>query len=197
MKNQPGHLLRYAAVIFVGLLVTSTTALANRIDLFADQGMTQCSLVDDAPGLKSIYVFLTGTATAEAVYFSAPRPDCWQGATWVGDALPGPRTRDGNTQTSLFTTLIPPGTFDCRTPPVLVCTMFFLTNGQALPCCDLIVKGGSDPREPYPIEYFDCFIGQHPAAPGKVTINPNGSCPCSGPLAIESSTWGRVKSLYR
>lgn len=191
----------FVAITFVSLLsvvTASRTHAQDYIDLYADQAMTQCSLVDNG-GLQAVHVFLSGSAPATGVQFAAPRPACWQGATWVGDGFPGPRGPFGNTQTGIQVQLFAPGIYECKAPPVLVCTMYFTTTGAAQSCCDLIVvPPTSFPAEPYGLEYLDCFFDEHPLNAGrKVVINPNDSCPCSGPVATEPSTWGRVKSLYR
>jgi hypothetical protein len=193
--------LKYAAILLFTLLVTSTAAFAQgRIDLFADQAMTQCSLVDNGQ-VVSVFVIWSGPESADGVFFSAPRPACWQGATWVGDGLPGYRGRDGNSQTGLFVTLYPPGQYEgCKKPPVLVCTIYFFTSGTAQPCCDLKVVGVPLALEPYPLEYYCLGTGAYPgpaSAGNKVVINPDSSCPCNSPVAVEPTTWGRVKSLYR
>jgi hypothetical protein len=121
------------------------------------------------------------------------------GATWVGDGFPGPRGPFGNTQTGIQLPLFAPGVGECKTPPTLICTMYFTTTGAAQSCCDMVVVPPTIfPGEPYPIEYLDCNLGAYQAFAGhKVTINPSASCQCSGPLATEPTTWGRVKSLYR
>jgi hypothetical protein len=182
----------------LGLVMASAARASTFIDLFADQSGTQCSLVDHA-GLTPIYVFLGGSAAATAVQFAAPRPACWVGATWVGDGFPGPRGPFGNTQTGIQLPLFAPGVGECKTPPTLICTMYFTTTGAAQSCCDMVVVPPTIfPGEPYPIEYLDCNLGAYQAFAGhKVTINPSASCQCSGPLATEPTTWGRVKSLYR
>jgi hypothetical protein len=95
-------------------------------------------------------------------------------------------------------TLYEPGIGECKTPPVLVCTMLFVASGTSQPCCDYVVVPNSLPNEPYPIEYIDCTFLEQPASVGrKVTINPNPTCPCELPLQTEETTWGRVKALYR
>jgi len=180
------------------LTMTLKVHAENSFDLYADQAMTQCALVDQAPGLQQVHVFLTGTEMARHVVFTAPRPDCWQGASWVGDILPGPRGTVGNTQIGFGSTLYGNEMVQCKTPPVFVCSMLFVTSGASLPCCDYVVVPKPLPGEPYAPEYIDCTYGEQPAHVGrKVVINPNESCPCELPVKTEPTTWGRVKSLYR
>lgn len=49
------------------------------------------------------------------------------------------------------------------------------------------------------IFYTDCSLALHPATGGTASVNSVGSCEGSGgcTVAVESSTWGSVKSLYR
>jgi hypothetical protein len=204
MKLQVRPLIAIMVTFSVVLLADRSAIAQDRLDLYADQGMTQCSLSDTSPGLKFVHVFLSGPASATAVGFIAPRPPCWQGATWVGDALPGARAISGNTQTEFFTTLyeVPgtdPNANPCKVPPVLVCSVLFVTTGAALPCCEMSVAPIPHPVGSFlHLYYHDCFFDEKPLAVGqKVTINPDASCPCGLPVATEQSTWGRVKSLYR
>jgi len=168
----------------------------NKIGLYADIAASGCEIADNTPGYQLIYVFLTGTAPATGVVFSAPIPPCWQGATFLGNGWPGYRGADGNTQDSFFITLYPPGNLACPTPPVLICTIIVGTTGQSLPCCEMRVKATADNPN---FTYFDCTaIVQHPFSSGqKIVVNPNASCPCMLPVTTQPSTWGRVKSLYR
>lgn len=187
-----------SAVCCLVLIAASSLRAENRFDLFVDQAMTQCALADHAPGTQTIHVFLSGSEAATFAVLSAPRPDCWQGASWVGDVMPGNRAWTGNTQIGIGVTLYVPGIAECKTPPVLVCSMLFVASGTSQPCCDYVVAPASLPQEPYGLEYIDCAFLEHPASVGrKVTINPDPSCRCELPLATESSTWGRVKALYR
>lgn len=169
-----------------------------QIDLYADMAMSQCELTDESPALQSIHMFFVGTDAASAVNFAAPRPACWQGATWLTDMVPVPRATLGNTQTDWTTTLNAEGFPDCRTPPVYLGAMLFSTTGGALPCCEIgavfppVTIGGP------PFTYVDCGFVSHSLVPGrKLVINANDSCRCQASLAVEASTWGRVKSLYR
>jgi hypothetical protein len=192
----------FIAACLIAALACSTRVFAqNQLDLFADQASTQCQLSDAEPGLKFVYVFLNGPISATGVGFSAPRPACWLGASWATDILPAPRAVAGNTQTDIFITLYGDGDVNfCKETPVLVCTMLFVTSGTALPCCKISVAPIAKPIASYlPLYYFNCNnFNEQPLAVGRsVTINDDASCPCELPVAVESSTWGRVKSLYR
>jgi hypothetical protein len=190
-----------ALVMGLSLIIATTVFSQNRLDLFTDAAGTQCELVDSGSALRNIYVFLNGTAPALSVEFAAPRPACWQGATWVGDVLPGPRFWVGNTQIDFIVSTYDPTVEvgQCRTPPVFICSMLFVATGASLPCCTVsVVAPIVHPSSFLPLNYIDCLFAEQPLAIGQsITINPNETCRCNLPLATESTTWGRVKSLYR
>ena len=72
--------------------------------------------------------------------------------------------------------------------------MNFTAIGHGQPCCDYPVL----PAPPEPgVQVYRCDDRIYHYGTGRgVIINPDASCPCDTPLATESTTWGRVKSLY-
>jgi hypothetical protein len=189
---------RTLLIALAALLCAVPGITADRLDLYTDQAMTQCSLFDNG-GLQAVYVFLSGTEAATAVQFAAPLPACWEGARFLGDGFPGPRGPAGNSQIGIQVPLFAPGVGECKAPPVFVLTMYFQGAATAQPCCHMVVTPTmAYPLEPYQLEYLDCFFGEHPLLVGRsIVINPTVSCPCDLPVAVEPTTWGRVKSLYR
>jgi hypothetical protein len=177
---------------FLYCLLLSTPAVAqlDKIELFSDASGTSCDLYDQSAGLRSVYVFLTGPVPSSAVRFKAPRPDCWVGATFVGDVTSF--TTIGSSQIDMSV-----GFGACLTPPIRVDQINFFSAGTANACCQINAVAPELPR--FPLEYLTCDFGEVLIPPDgrKVTINPNDSCHCNQPLAIEATTWGRVKSLYR
>ena len=178
--------------LLLGILsaLSARQANAQKIELYADATMSSCELVDQGQALRSIHVFYTGTATATAVRFKAPKPACWLGATWIGDVLGGPGFGSaGNSQSEIFI-----GFGFCLAPPVHAAQINYFATGGAEPCCEVTAMQPS----PFPFSYFSCDYNELPVTAGqKVVINPNETCRCQSPLAIETTTWGRVKSLYR
>jgi hypothetical protein len=82
--------MRRFLLVIVLIAVFSTVASAQyggRVELWADEQMIDCSIVDSQPGLVSIHMFHTNIKEAIAIQFAAPTPDCWTGATWIGDAV--------------------------------------------------------------------------------------------------------------
>src|SRR5882672_5031962 len=114
---------------FLYCFLSSTPALAqlDKIELFSDASMTSCELNDQA-GPRSVYVYLTGTATATAVRFKAALPACWVGATFVGDVTSFTTIGDSQVDMSVAFGL-------CLTPPVLVDQINFFSAGTASACC--------------------------------------------------------------
>lgn len=167
------------------LLAAPSFADTAQLELFSDAALSSCSLTD-VPGLVIVYVAQTGGEPMSGVQFSAPKPACWN-ATWVGDEWGTSGGEFGNSQT-----LASVAYGECRTAPALVIKMLFLSAGSTSPCCAYNTLDADI--------YSDCVLfHDHPleTGPRSVTINPDASCPCALPVAVEPSTWGRVKSLYR
>ena len=177
------------------LAFATPAATQNKIDLYADANRTSCQLSENvSPPVAQVHVFLSGPEKARGARFKAPKPDCWLGATWVGDTTLPVHAGFLNSQIDWSLAFFP-AALTCGAgfqPPIYIGTINFLVSGQALPCCEMKAVAALQ------FVYTDCLLGEHPLATGRsVFVNGSVSCPCDGPLATESSTWGRVKSLYR
>lgn len=192
VKGSPLTMKKLLVLLFLYCFLLSTPALAqtDKIELFSDASMTSCELYDQSPGLRSVYVFLTGPVPATGLRFKALKPDCWAGATFVGDITPF--LAIGNSQNDMSVAF-----GACLTPPVRVDQINFFTAGGPGACCQMSAVAPQLPQ--FALLYTDCnfFEVLIPPDGRMVTINPNSSCPCNQPLATEPTTWGRVKSLYR
>ncbi len=73
----------------------------------------------------------------------------------------------------------------------------FFVTGVAPACSGLAIV--PDPAEPSgQIVYADCLDVAFPATGGTFFFSADGTCAgCDEPNAVETSTWGKVKSLYR
>ena len=166
---------------------TAPAAAQEKIELFADEARSSCSVSDTAPSSVSLHVFLTGPNSATLAAFRCRIPDCWQGATWVADVTP--YVSVGGSQGEMSVAF-----GQCLTPPIHMVEIVVATTGSALPCCKMVIEQPVS----FPLQYVDCAFAETDALAGQaVTINPDATCPCLVPLAAEPSTWGRVKSLYR
>jgi hypothetical protein len=174
------------AAAVLSCFASSASAQTGKLELFADRNASSCQLTD-APGLISIFVFQTAGNSTAIGAFRVIRPDCWN-ATYAGESeFPNPG-HAGSSQTDGVS--VPFGA--CKAPPIFVIQIFFLSAGTSGPCCNLVATAVPG------FEYSDCNFIDRPAVIGHgITINPNSSCACGGPLATEPTTWGRVKSLYR
>jgi hypothetical protein len=166
--------------------VTASAAVAPRIDLYADVTMSGCEIIDDGTAYRSVYVFVSGVDVS-GVSFAAPQPECWAGATYIGDVTSLGRV--GNSQTGVVVV------FDCINAPLLVLEILYFATGGESTCCRYRLF-------PDPLtgnRYWDCHYREWNgwASGETVVINPDASCHCQQPVATETSTWGRVKSLYR
>jgi hypothetical protein len=163
----------------------------DEVSLWADPLMSSCEIVDPGSGLVQVHMFHTGSQPARAVTFFAPTPQCWEGATWVGDVVASPFQKGGATTHAqgIFINYL-----DCIQPPIHLGYMNFVVSGGAQPCCSYPVLPQTVVGE---VQVAGCDFSERSAVGGTAVVNANSSCRCPRPLAVEASTWGRVKALYR
>ena len=179
---------------------TMAGAQTPRIDLYTDANRTACELSDQSPSVHLIYMVLSGNASSTGVRFYAPKPECWLGATWLGDVITqGAQIGDSQSDWSIAFAA-------CKPLPFLFGHEAYFATGSGLSCCQIFAQDPGPLPNPGPAGGFiqrfvwtDCEFASHPLQldSQKVVINPDNSCRCQNPLAAEPSTWGRVKSLYR
>jgi hypothetical protein len=158
------------------------------IGLFAEPNALTCNLLDTAPGLLSVYVVHTTPWGAGASEFSAPIPDCMIGATWIADELVFPATI-GDSQSGVA---IAYG--GCMTGPAHILTIMLQTAGTSEICCLYPVVASPNP----PSGRIQVATCDHELAFGSGNVavaNPDASCTC-GLVAVEQTTWGRVKAMF-
>jgi len=164
-------------------------ASPGTMGIYMDVAGTNCNIVYQSAGLLTVYVVHRDFDNAAAAQFSAPKPDCWAGATYLSDTDIFPVTI-GNSQTGKSV-----GYGSCRTPPVHVTSINYfvqITEGPA--CCPYPVL--PDPQSPSgEIDIVDCTNSTVYATGLVARIKPDGSCPC-GTVPTEETTWGRVKAMY-
>lgn len=177
--------------LVLGALAMSAEAQRNdSIDLYSDAGFNSRVAFDDVPGTLQLFVVHDPhTASAQAVS-AAFRITTSPGFTgvWLADATPH----------ALLLGTSPNGVsvgynLGCfvLTEPTLLLEVTYSVFGTSDDCSFLEIASHPD----YGIVYVqDCEFEPISAVGGKLTINPNESC---SPLPVESSTWGKVKALYR
>jgi hypothetical protein len=185
----------FSLLALAALVYATPVAAQDRIELWADQNRSTCSISEPiSPPIVQIHIFINGPVGATGVRFTAEKPACWLGATWLGDALvPGAV----NVSNSQYDWSIAFGGCTVPNEPSYLGAISYLISNQALPCCivDALPAGQ--------LHYFmftDCDFGEHSLEPTKsVVVNPNESCGCQSAVltAVETTSWGRVKALYR
>jgi len=184
-------------VVFLVLCVAHPAlGQTEKLTLYADAGGSDCSIADTAPGVVEVHIIWTGSGGRKALRFRAPKPACWTGATWLGDVIAGNFLTIGTTQSddlSIAWTA-------CFDLPIYVGKMNFFGVGTGEPCCQYPVLPGVHSEIPGSVVGVDCnpppFGTKVAIGAGKVTINETEDCLCNPPLAVEETTWGRVKALY-
>ncbi len=170
---------RAALIGIVALLVTlvllllaadPAAAQTGAICLFADPTGSDCTLSDHSPGTLSIYVVHTLTPGAMGSQFSAPKPDCMVGASWLVDVKPFPVTL-GDSQSGVSI-----GYGTCQPSPIHILTIMYATSGTTELDCFYRVR-------PHPAvgraEMVDCNDNLLEVGLGNVFLNSDRGCVCS------------------
>ena len=180
--------IKVTTIVFAVLWLAAEVAQGHTIGLYADAGGTTCNISETLP-LTYVYVVHHIPASgAIGCSFSAPKPACWTGATWLQDIEP--YSWPGNSQ---FGKSI--GYGSCLTGTLHILTIVYFAQGLSEPCCLYPVL--PDPNVPSgEIEIGDCDYNTVFGVGLVTTINGDPTCPCGYPVAVEETTWGGVKALY-
>jgi hypothetical protein len=173
------------SIVFIALslVMIPLIALAGRVEIYADPALTQCTLSDTSPRTANIYVSETAYLD-EGVRFRVAASSGFTGV-WLSEV--SPFYSEGNSQSDVSIIF---GT--CLESQVTVLTATYQLFGTST-CSTLSVAAANGFREPI---CFHCNF-EYPCE-GYISLHVNcaGSSDCN-PLAIEPTTWGRVKALYR
>ena len=162
-------------------------AHGDTIGLYADQFGMNCNIAGS--GLVNVYVVHV-TNGATALEFSAPKPACWTGATWLADYCQVPPCMGGWSQTGIMI-----GYGSCRAGAILALRIVYTVQEPSASCCSYPLL--RDPRDIWETPMVvDCNFDAHAATGLVSTIDGNESCPCGYPVAAVETTWGCVKALY-
>jgi len=158
------------------------------IALYSDYDLTSCQLFP-VPGYNVIvYVVHETSSGASGANFTIKNVGA-TGLTYLSEAPAW--TYDGNTQHGIKLTY-----GGCTSGQFSVVVMFYLNLSSSPPCSYLELA-------PHPasssgrIEGIDCLDNEVYPIGGRLTINPDGNCPCGAIVPIEEKTWGYIKSLYK
>jgi hypothetical protein len=155
--------------------------------LFSDSTYTDCHLEDSGSRNHTVYVVHVDDVGAVASEFTILN-DGATGLSYLGETVPWP-VAIGNSQTGLSVSYEM-----CLSGSILVCSIEFLGDGTSPTCSSLRPVG---PSLGIPVGSVDCSYFKAYPVEGRLVVNPDGTCPCGPPVPVESTTWGRVKALYR
>lgn len=204
---------RFLGVFWIVVLFASAAfgQAAGTIYFVSDPQTYDCSIHDTAPGIVKIHMILD-LPNGEAVQFGAPKPDCWTGATYLGESIEPDFLLMGKTYADIGLVLFVLG-MKCPDlflqSPIYIGFVSYTTTGEAPTCCEYPVTKVKDTFDyiPGPVGvvcddnppyYIHIALMEGKSA----FINPDASCPCSSTIAHseepkQNNTWGEIKSLYQ
>ena len=189
--------MRVVTMLLVVLAWSGTVAAqgGGRLELWADEGRSSCQIVESASGLTEVHMFHMGSISAGGItHFVVGIPECWIGATWVGDELaPGLDANGSSTQNTFFGMLITWG--GCRDLPVYLGKIVFATTGHSMPCCEVEITRPIAEQGPTTLECSTPVVLWLVETRGAI-VNGGPACPCDAPVPVEPATWGSIKALY-
>ncbi|NIO00746.1 MAG: hypothetical protein GTO42_01185 [Candidatus Latescibacteria bacterium] len=142
------RLIMFASLFCLIVAGSAISAQCTSVGLFRDPTPATCGMPDDGPGMLSIYVVMMYSPGVTGLQFSAPLPECWEGAPWISDT--SHFITIGNSQTGIAIAL-----GSCLPSPVHVLTINVMTSGLVNACCPYPVL--PDPSlESGEIEVIDC-----------------------------------------
>jgi len=170
-------------------------ASGGRIALYSDAGLSECALTDMSAGVADVYVFhnVQGSAVlylGVAGISFALLPSSGFDGTWLEDIVPAGLGANGTSPSGTNV-----GSLTCWFRDKLLLHVRYQVQGGSSSCSFLQAV-------PYPgfpsIDALTCGTGEPiPVDGDRIFVNPDGSCPCDVPVAIEPTTWGRIKAMYR
>ena len=184
------------AFSLAGLAPVQVHAQDWKLELYTDAQMSSCSFSYSGPQFFQVHIFHTGkmpAAESLVIGFALYLPPCLTNTVYAGDYFDTDFLILQNTQDDLGVAISYRG---CAPLPIYLGYVQFYVFGQVESCCEL---RPSIPRIPAPGMIGVTCDGRTdvPLEVGRVIVNPTPACPCESPVALQSTTWGGVKALYR
>jgi len=184
--------LHITRLLLLGSLIFPCGAKAasgGRLGLYSDVALSECTLADSSPRIADVYVVHSVTGSAAAfdgaisIMFQLGSSAGFTG-TWLEDVLPAGMAAVGTSQSGIIIG------YPCSHSSLVVLKIRYQMHGTSSSCSAV---------EAIPNAItWTCFYGDElPVDNGRLVVNSNQSCSCDMPVATESSTWGRVKAMYR
>jgi len=185
----------FACILVCSLCAVPSTSTGQRgiIGLYSDAAATGCSADDSSPGYFMVYVVIEHLPEMSGAMFQVV-PSADFTPSYVAEVSPLPFVGIfGSSQTGLEISFS-----DCLASPQHVLTITYQRFGTSPPCSYL--KIGPNPDHAYTRPIVNGCPDDSPKfepTPLRLYMNPDGSCPCSLPVPVERTNWGRIKGLYR
>jgi hypothetical protein len=175
-------------LLFVGLLVVAIAEPAGanevgRIAIFSDEALTDPYLLDDGYRQVDIYVGHVDHYGVTGSQFMIQVDPGFTGH-YLGETSPWSPIVIGTAMTGMSVSYA-----QCAVADLIVVKLTFFLSGTSSPCSGLSVVGHPDSYTGDEICVGCSFVEIPCDPPGALQVN------CTVP--VESTTWGRVKALYR
>jgi len=181
--------LRLAFLAVVSFTVSAEAATGGRLLLFSDASLSQCALVDNSFQVADIFIVHDLELDSKLIRFRLEASSGFNG-TWIDDIVPsGVTVIAGDSPTGIQLDY-----GECPTDALLILRARYQLFGSSTPCSYLRTVA-------YPgdgsIEMMTCHFDNWPVDADTLFVNADETCPCSSSVGVETTTWGRVKALYR
>lgn len=180
--------------LFSMIPIAAHAGWGGRVELYSDASLSQCTLTDTSPAIADIYVFhkmstWTIIDGASGITFRLGSSAGFTGG-WLEDIIPPGLVASGSSQTGIAVG------YGCwHNTDVMVLRARYQMQGTSQPCS--FVEVLPQPGHPW-IETMTCGYWDFlPVDGDRIQVNPDASCPCEIPVATQSTTWGRIKAMYR
>jgi hypothetical protein len=173
--------------MLLALAATPVLAQIEDLGLYEDQAALDCEFLDNAAGVKTVYVVHTNSAGSTASQFML---DATQTTFSYLATNPGTFLTIGQANTGISVAYL-----ECKTGTFVVLAVSYFASGNSATCSRLRLV--DDPTAVPPVkQYVNCNPGiAVPFTGGQAVVNPDVTCPCD--VATRTSTWGTIKALYR
>lgn len=182
---------KFVLTVFAVLMVaTSAAAQVGDISIYSDGAGLSCNITDASPSLLSLFVIHKHTVGATASQF---------GVSLTGGST---MTFTGATAASGMLLLGTPPTDisiaygGCVAGDFLIANVTYFGGGSSPACSG--IRFDASPFSPIAgeVALVECDFETVSVVPtGQAIINPDVTCQCS--TAVNTTTWGAVKALYR
>lgn len=183
-------------ILFVSTLVAAAPLLnsplhaqpAGNITVYADDIANSCAVSDTSPGSLTLYVIHNNFSGMLSSDFRIVESSQFQ-ASYLGETINTP-VHTGTFRAGVFL-----GYGECREGSLLLGTISYQKHGTSAACSYVTVVAGF--IYPWP-ETQSCFFQELSAPPlGPLYVNVDSACPAWCVVAVEATTWGKVKAMYR